>query len=117
VIVRYVSPGLAPSAQLLGDVSIATCGPTVEFIRSTALTDPGFCTSVALASDNPGYDFDAAPALQAVIAAFGPACLTKRRPHGGRSAWIAAVLVGDGVGEGSPYENGRPHAPDRSRAT
>jgi hypothetical protein len=27
-------------------------------------------TSVALASDNPGYDFDAAPALQAVIAAF-----------------------------------------------
>jgi hypothetical protein len=74
VIVRYVSPGLAPSAQLLGDVSIATCGPTVEFIRSTALTDPGFCTSVALASDNPGYDFDAAPALQAVIAAFGPAC-------------------------------------------
>jgi len=71
VIVRYVSPGLAPSAQLLGDVSIATCGPTVEFIRSTALTDPA---SVALASDNPGYDFDAAPALQAVIAAFGPAC-------------------------------------------
>ena len=90
MIVRYVSPGLPPSAQLLGDVSIATCGPTVEFIRSTALTDPGFCTSVALASDNPGYDFDAAPALQAVIAAFGPACLTKRRPHGGRSAWIAS---------------------------
>lgn len=76
IIVRYVVPGLEPSAQVLGSYKIATCQPTFETLKETSPTEAGYCTEAAWASDNPGYDADATPAapLRKVQVAFGPAC-------------------------------------------
>jgi len=74
--VRTVTATLPPSAQVLGSADLADCTPTIDSLSTTSPSDPGDCTSVALASDNPGYtpDLSPPPPLKKVIAAFGPSC-------------------------------------------
>lgn len=76
LIVRTVTPGIAPNAQVLGDVDLVNCQSTLAMIQETAPRFPGDCTQVALSKDNPGYNADATPAgpLRKVILAIGPAC-------------------------------------------
>ncbi len=76
-IVRYVVPGLAASSQEIGNVDFANCTPTLQDFASEQPTEPGDCTSIALASENPRYNVNStAPAmpLHHVILAIGPAC-------------------------------------------
>lgn len=72
VIVRIVAPGVEPTAQRLGYY----CGTTEQQVATTSPTGVGFCTQVALASDNPGYDADATPAppLKGVTTSVGGSC-------------------------------------------
>jgi hypothetical protein len=74
--VRYVVPRVVDSAQLLGSVDLGSCRPTVQTLQDTSPKGSGYCTQVALASDNPGYDVNATPpaALKKVIVAVGGAC-------------------------------------------
>ena len=76
LLVRYVVPGIHPSAQTLGSEDIVNCQPTITMLQKTSPTRPGYCTQVAYASDNPGYDLNAdpAPPLKHMIAAFGGGC-------------------------------------------
>lgn len=76
IIVRDVTPRLPPAAQVLGDVDYAKCRPSVETLPEEAPTGPGYCTQIAWASDNPGYNADATPAapLKKVIVEVGPGC-------------------------------------------
>lgn len=76
VILRYVTPSLPPSAQVVGDVDLALCETTFDSLARTTSTDPGFCTTAAFASDNPDYNADAVPAapLKKVQAQAGAAC-------------------------------------------
>lgn len=73
---RITEPGLAPSAFELGNVNLAECKPTLDTFMSTAGQAAGECTTIALASDNPGYDINAAdpPPLRKVILSAGPGC-------------------------------------------
>lgn len=76
VIVRYVQPGSPSTAQTLGNYNLATCEPTFDWLQEASPMDPGYCTTAAWASDNPGYNTDASPAkpLKKVQVAYGPAC-------------------------------------------
>lgn len=76
VIVWYRAPGVADSAQVLGNYDLATCESTFQWLQQTSPTGPGYCTEAAWASDNPGYNADATPAkrLKKVQLAIGPAC-------------------------------------------
>jgi hypothetical protein len=76
IIVRFVTPDLPPSAEELGNYTIATCEPTFQSLEETSPKEPGYCTQAAWASDNPGYDAEASPAapLKNVQVAYGPAC-------------------------------------------
>jgi hypothetical protein len=60
LIVREVSPGLAPTAIALGsngyDARTNSCQDTIVSLQQTSPTGPGYCTTAALASDNPGYE-------------------------------------------------------------
>ena len=47
------------SAMLLGDPA-GNCSSTLDTIRQTSPTGPGYCTIAAWATDNPGYDVNAA---------------------------------------------------------
>ena len=73
LLVREKAPGVPISAQLLGSVSMRDCSPTVDYLRKTTPTGPGYCIWAAMSSDNAGYNVDARPAppLKKVIAAFG----------------------------------------------
>ncbi|MFJ8798512.1 hypothetical protein [Streptomyces sp. NPDC102487] len=76
VIVWSKVPGLADSSQRLGGYNLATCETTFDSLRHTSPTQAGYCTLAAWASDNPGYDTDAAPAKRpkAVQVSVGPDC-------------------------------------------
>lgn len=76
VIIRYVTPDLPPSAQVVGNFDVQTCQTTFDSLKGSTATDDGFCTQAAWASDNPGYDADATPAapLKDIQVAYGPAC-------------------------------------------
>jgi hypothetical protein len=83
LIVRTVAPGAQPTAQAMGSYRTGNgCQPTVDLLRQTSPTGPGYCTTVALASDNPGYEEQyiyapsppPAPPLQHVILAIGGGC-------------------------------------------
>jgi hypothetical protein len=76
IIVRYVTPGLDANAQTLGSVHAADCTPTFDWIRQNSPTGDGDCTTAAYASDNPGYNPDAVPAvaLKKVQVGVGPGC-------------------------------------------
>jgi hypothetical protein len=75
-LVRTTSPDLAASAQEIGNVDLANCTPFLQDFTQTAGTASGECTTIALASDNPGYNADASPAppLRKVIQSAGPGC-------------------------------------------
>jgi hypothetical protein len=75
-IVRDRQPGLQASAQQLGNVNYSDCTPTLDDFAQTAGQAQGECTTIALASANPGYNADATPArpLRKVIDEAGPGC-------------------------------------------
>lgn len=72
LIVRYKVLGRAAFARRLRSY----CGSTAKQISSTAPTADGFCTWMAPATDNPGYEDGATPAapLRDVTAAIGGGC-------------------------------------------
>lgn len=47
------------SAMLLGDPA-GNCDSTLDTLSQTSPTGPGYCTIAAWATDNPGYDVNAA---------------------------------------------------------
>jgi hypothetical protein len=73
LLVRYVTPGTAASAQVLGAMDLVNCRPTIDSLRASSPAGSGSCTQVAYARDNPGYDVNAdpAPPLRHMIAEFG----------------------------------------------
>ncbi len=75
LIERLITPGIPPYAIAVGDVS-GTCKPTVDTIGDTTPSGPGYCTQIARAADNPGYNADAnpAPALRKIVAQAGASC-------------------------------------------
>lgn len=78
VIFWWKTPGHPATAQLLGDVDNATCRYSYSLtdMMATSPLGPGFCSAVAFASDNPGYNVDAEPApwLQHIINEVGAGC-------------------------------------------
>lgn len=75
-LVRSVFPGTPPVTGVLGDNDLVDCRPVPETFVQGAGQDPGECTTLALSSDNPGYDLNAPnpPPLQHVIQSAGPGC-------------------------------------------
>ena len=75
-LVRTVEPGLQASVQQLGNVNLAKCSDFLSTFQQTAGQAAGECTTVAKASDNPGYERNASPAppLKNVIESAGPGC-------------------------------------------
>lgn len=73
---RDVVRGIQPSAVELGNVDYGDCTPTLRDWASEAADGPGDCSTIALASANPGYNPDAVPAppLRRVIEKAGPGC-------------------------------------------
>jgi len=64
VIYWVKTPGQPATAERLGDVDGVTCRHTYSLaeLRATSPRGPGFCTAVAFAADNPGYDVELTPA-------------------------------------------------------
>jgi len=62
----------------LGEAQFITgqCKATVDTLADTVADKPGFCSQLARAADNSGYNIDAVPAtpLRKVIAQAGPGC-------------------------------------------
>ena len=75
-IVRDDDPGASVIASDIGNADYATCTTMLSNFAADAGEAPGECTTVALASDNPGYDVNEIPAppLKDVIEAAGPGC-------------------------------------------
>ncbi len=75
-LVRTTEPGLAASAQEIGNVDFSDCTPTLQDFAQTAGQAQGECTTIARASRNPGYDVNATPAppLRRMIMRAGPGC-------------------------------------------
>jgi hypothetical protein len=76
----YIERDALPSARTLaeevGNCDLATGQDTLVTFQQTAGQGPGECTTIALASDNPGYDVNTVPAppLKDVIESAGPGC-------------------------------------------
>ncbi|HMH94177.1 MAG TPA: hypothetical protein VK586_24235, partial [Streptosporangiaceae bacterium] len=76
-LVRTTEPGTTPTIGEIGNADLANCTPTLQDFAATAGQAPGECTTIALASDNPGIDVytsTAAPPLRDVIESAGPGC-------------------------------------------
>lgn len=75
-IVRDDLPGASVQAQEIGNVDLANCTSSLADFAATAGQADGECTTIALASKNPGYDVNAVPAppLKDVIESAGPGC-------------------------------------------
>jgi hypothetical protein len=73
---RDVDPDAQTLAQEIGNCDLATGQDSLASFQQTAGQAPGECTTIALASDNPGYDVNAVPAppLKDVIESAGPGC-------------------------------------------
>jgi hypothetical protein len=73
---RDVDPEAQTLAQEIGNCNLATGQSSLADFQQTAGQAPGECTTIALASDNPGYDVSAVPAppLKDVIESAGPGC-------------------------------------------
>lgn len=73
---RDDDPGAPALAGEIGNVDLANCTPSLSDFVAEAGQSPGECTTIALASDNPGYDVNATPAppLKDVIMSAGPGC-------------------------------------------
>jgi hypothetical protein len=69
-------PTLQDSAIAVGDVDLVHCQPTADTFPQTAPTQAGYCTVLARALDNPGYNANASPALRPrkPLLSVGPAC-------------------------------------------
>jgi hypothetical protein len=69
-------PGTTPAVGETGSCDLATGQPVLAGFAATAGQAPGECTTIALASSNPGYNVNAAsPApLKGVIESAGPGC-------------------------------------------
>jgi hypothetical protein len=55
-------PRLIADALEVGDVNLALCRPTLDSWRDGTPTGPGYCSKIAWAADNPGYDVEIKPA-------------------------------------------------------
>jgi len=73
---RVVWPPQPATAQEIGNIDLGNCTPTLQDFTETAGTAQGECTSIALASANPGYNVNASPAprLHRVLMRAGPGC-------------------------------------------
>lgn len=56
------SPRLPDSALEVGDADLMKCKPTLDTWKAGQPNGPGYCSKIAWASDNSGYDVDARPA-------------------------------------------------------
>jgi len=76
LIAWFRAPGTQDTAQVLGDVDLSQCKPTVDTWNQTSPHNAGFCSILAKAKDNSGYNADASPATRPKhpIIAIGPAC-------------------------------------------
>lgn len=75
-IVRDDLPGASVMATEVGNVDFADCTNGLTDFAATAGQAPGECTTIALASSNPGYNVNAVPAppLKDVLQSAGPGC-------------------------------------------
>jgi hypothetical protein len=73
---RDVGPNARTLADEIGNCDLATGQDSLATFQQTAGQAPGECTTIAFASDNPGYDVNAIPAqpLKDVIESAGPGC-------------------------------------------
>lgn len=73
---RDDDPGASIMADEIGNTDYADCKSSLADFAATAGQAPGECTTIALASDNPGYNVNAIPAprLKDVIESAGPGC-------------------------------------------
>ncbi len=73
---RTTEPGLQAQADEIGNADYAACADSLSTFRQEAGQADGECTTIAKASDNPGYNPDAVPAppLKNVIMSAGPGC-------------------------------------------
>lgn len=55
-------PRLLADALEVGDADLVHCKPTLDTWASMQPTGPGYCSKIAWADDNPGYDVDVRPA-------------------------------------------------------
>jgi hypothetical protein len=69
-------PGAQILAEEIGNCDLATGQDSLASFQQTAGQGTGECTTIALASDNPGYNVNAIPAppLKDVIESAGPGC-------------------------------------------
>lgn len=77
MIYRNKVPDRPWNAQLVGDINFVTCTRTsYDEVSQTSPLGDGYCTQVAYASDNPGYNVDATPAppLRDVFIEVGAGC-------------------------------------------
>lgn len=75
-IVRDDDPGASALAGEIGATDEENCTSSLADFASTAGQAQGECTTIALASDNPGYNVNQVPAppLKNVIESAGPGC-------------------------------------------
>jgi hypothetical protein len=79
---RTTSPGFPALATVIGNVNVNDCKSALAEFRSNAPNAEGDCTTIALASDNPGYEQKyifvvyqpPPPPLNKVIESAGPGC-------------------------------------------
>jgi hypothetical protein len=56
------APRIQDSAIEVSDADLMNCKPTLDTWKAGEPTGPGYCSKIARASDNPGYDTDVRPA-------------------------------------------------------
>lgn len=73
---RDSDPGASIMADEIGNTDYADCKSSLADFAATAGQAPGECTTIALASDNRGYNVNKVPArpLKDVIESAGPGC-------------------------------------------
>ena len=73
---RDDDPGASVMADEIGNVDFSNCTDSLSDFAAEAGQADGECTTIALASKNPGYDVNEAPAppLKDVIESAGPGC-------------------------------------------
>jgi len=76
LIEREITPRLPPHALTLGDDNDPQCRSTLDTFKEMSPTGPGYCTQIALLSDNADYNLDepATRPLKNIIDEVGGAC-------------------------------------------
>ena len=62
LIIWQHAPRLVDSAFEVGDADLLRCKSTLDTWRADQPTGTGYCSKIAWALDNPGYDVDVRPA-------------------------------------------------------